>query len=75
MQKDKLVLEDYETFSVRGKNRIVIFPNVPFWIAVTETGFKALEEMRKKVKSKFVCKFIFQLCGFIYATFIFKRFD
>lgn len=39
MQKDKLVLEDYETFSVRGKNRIVIFPNVPFWIAVTETGF------------------------------------
>lgn len=27
------------------------------------------------VKSKFVCKFIFQLCGFIYATFIFKRFD
>lgn len=26
MQKDKLVLEDYETFSVRGKNRIVIFP-------------------------------------------------
>ena len=45
MQKDKLVLEDYETFSVRGKNRIVIFPNVPFWIAVTETGFKALEEM------------------------------
>lgn len=47
MQKDKLVLEDYETFSVRGKNRIVIFPNVPFWIAVTETGFKALEEMRK----------------------------
>jgi len=28
-----------------------------------------------KVKSKFVCKFIFQLCGFIYATFIFKRFD
>ena len=25
--------------------------------------------------SKFVCKFIFQLCGFIYATFIFKRFD
>lgn len=51
MQKDKLVLEDYETFSVRGKNRIVIFPNVPFWIAVTETGFKALEEMRKKIKS------------------------
>ena len=30
---------------------------------------------RTKVKSKFVCKFIFQLCGFIYATFIFKRFD
>ena len=29
----------------------------------------------KTVKSKFVCKFIFQLCGFIYATFIFKRFD
>ena len=29
----------------------------------------------KRVKSKFVCKFIFQLCGFIYATFIFKRFD
>ena len=29
----------------------------------------------KSVKSKFVCKFIFQLCGFIYATFIFKRFD
>ena len=29
----------------------------------------------KVVKSKFVCKFIFQLCGFIYATFIFKRFD
>ena len=29
----------------------------------------------KQVKSKFVCKFIFQLCGFIYATFIFKRFD
>ena len=28
-----------------------------------------------QVKSKFVCKFIFQLCGFIYATFIFKRFD
>ena len=28
-----------------------------------------------RVKSKFVCKFIFQLCGFIYATFIFKRFD
>lgn len=28
-----------------------------------------------EVKSKFVCKFIFQLCGFIYATFIFKRFD
>jgi len=27
------------------------------------------------VKSKFVCKFIFQLCGFTYATFIFKRFD
>ena len=27
------------------------------------------------VKSKFVCKFIFQLCGFIYAAFIFKRFD
>lgn len=27
-----------------------------------------------EVKSKFVCKFIFQLCGFIYATFIFKRF-
>ena len=25
MQKDKLVLEDYETFSVRGKNRIVIW--------------------------------------------------
>ncbi len=30
---------------------------------------------KKQVKSKFVCKFIFQLCGFIYATFIFKRFD
>ena len=30
---------------------------------------------RNGVKSKFVCKFIFQLCGFIYATFIFKRFD
>ena len=30
---------------------------------------------KKPVKSKFVCKFIFQLCGFIYATFIFKRFD
>ena len=28
-----------------------------------------------QVKSKFVCKFIFQLCGFIYAIFIFKRFD
>lgn len=33
------------------------------------------DEAAKKVKSKFVCKFIFQLCGFIYATFIFKRFD
>ena len=32
-------------------------------------------QARIKVKSKFVCKFIFQLCGFIYATFIFKRFD
>ena len=30
---------------------------------------------KTEVKSKFVCKFIFQLCGFIYATFIFKRFD
>ena len=29
----------------------------------------------EEVKSKFVCKFIFQLCGFTYATFIFKRFD
>ena len=35
-------------------------------------GFKTKKEA---VKSKFVCKFIFQLCGFIYATFIFKRFD
>ena len=33
------------------------------------------ENWQDRVKSKFVCKFIFQLCGFIYATFIFKRFD
>ena len=33
------------------------------------------ESAPQKVKSKFVCKFIFQLCGFTYATFIFKRFD
>ena len=32
-------------------------------------------DINSEVKSKFVCKFIFQLCGFIYATFIFKRFD
>ena len=36
-------------------------------------GFEFSKKIR--VKSKFVCKFIFQLCGFIYATFIFKRFD
>ena len=34
-----------------------------------------MNSANKLVKSKFVCKFIFQLCGFIYATFIFKRFD
>ena len=33
------------------------------------------QALKNAVKSKFVCKFIFQLCGFIYATFIFKRFD
>ena len=33
------------------------------------------KSLKAIVKSKFVCKFIFQLCGFIYATFIFKRFD
>jgi len=33
------------------------------------------EKSHGGVKSKFVCKFIFQLCGFTYATFIFKRFD
>ena len=38
-------------------------------------GMEYYRTDHEPVKSKFVCKFIFQLCGFIYATFIFKRFD
>ena len=41
------------------------------WVLGAVLGISAVSA----VKSKFVCKFIFQLCGFIYATSIFKRFD
>ncbi len=43
---EKLILEPYEIFSVRGKNYIIIFPEIPFWIAVSQQGFLALEEMK-----------------------------
>ena len=42
---------------------------------ISDLKTKKTEYLKMIVKSKFVCKFIFQLCGFIYATFIFKRFD
>ena len=59
------------------------------WLGVEENDIETLKGLPEfervggyymlgeelSVKSKFVCKFIFQLCGFIYATFIFKRFD
>ena len=41
----------------------------------SKTFKKSVDLQQFRVKSKFVCKFIFQLCGFTYATFIFKRFD
>lgn len=40
MQKDKLVLEDYETFSVRGKNRIVIFQMFHFGLRSQKLDLK-----------------------------------
>lgn len=45
--KETFTLEQYEIFSIQGENKIIIFPDVPFWIAVTEQGFSALEEMKK----------------------------
>ena len=57
-------------------NRIIYRPLMatPFKRNSFYTEISAVKELQS-VKSKFVCKFIFQLCGFIYATFIFKRFD
>ena len=43
--------------------------------SIDKPWLKFYDKALNEVKSKFVCKFIFQLCGFIYATFIFKRFD
>lgn len=45
--KEKYKMEKYEVFSIKGENRIIIFPEVPFWIAVSKTGYIALEEMSK----------------------------
>ena len=50
-------------------------PYMTIGIIVVNIIVFVLMSISGRVKSKFVCKFIFQLCGFIYATFIFKRFD
>lgn len=38
-------ISDYKLFSRKGDNYIVIFPNIPFWIATTELGIKALQSI------------------------------
>lgn len=44
---EKLTLDPYEIFSTRGENSIVIFPEIPFWVAVSKHGLAALEEMKR----------------------------
>ena len=44
---EKLTLDPYEIFSTRGENSIVIFPEIPFWVAVSKQGLAALEEMKR----------------------------
>ena len=61
--------EDAEYWGIVG-----LLHDIDFELYPKQHCIKAPELLRE-VKSKFVCKFIFQLCGFIYATFIFKRFD
>lgn len=43
---EKFTLEPYEIFSTKDENSIVIFPEVPFWIAVSKQGLAALQEMK-----------------------------
>ena len=43
---EKFRLEPYEIFSTKEENSIVIFPEVPFWIAVSRQGLVALQEMK-----------------------------
>lgn len=45
--EEKYTMESYETYSKKRNNRIIIFPNIPFWIAVSEQGFHVLEEMKE----------------------------
>ena len=62
--------------SVNGQNVAPEYDGNIICVRVPNISISLLgDTYNVKVKSKFVCKFIFQLCGFIYATFIFKRFD
>ena len=53
------ILEKFEIFSIRENNRIVIFPDIPFWIAVTEQGYLALEAMKSTGNFKEVAQNVF----------------
>ena len=73
--------ETIKVKDVKGYNRASGLLFIIYGIIFVILGIPLLEGQNTPyvllsvVKSKFVCKFIFQLCGFIYATFIFKRFD
>lgn len=77
---DQLLLDDPELYDGYHMKIAVLLEEKQYDQAI-EFAKKATErfpedaDLMYEVKSKFVCKFIFQLCGFIYATFIFKRFD
>lgn len=43
----KIYVEKFFEFSKRGLNSIIIFPDVPFWIAVSEVGKKLLEIIKE----------------------------
>lgn len=48
MDRDKeYEISQYNVFSKRNDSYIVIFPAIPFWIAITDEGIKALELLKQ----------------------------
>lgn len=48
MKKNQIYyIKNFEVFSERNGNYIIIFPEVPYWIAVTQAGYSVLKKIQE----------------------------